>query len=346
MAVRKTLGKRIGRRIYRGQRDPRWLLSSVFERSVFHLKRNDPGTDVNKAFEMEGGGLWRIREGYLDRFCEYARGLPGLPSSMTPEDWWILGRHHGLVTPILDWSESPYIAAFFALNDYMESLNPGFKLGMPTGGIKWGEGSIAIWELVETEGMEKDEFSIIRPETEFSVHSLRIRAQKSVFTKLTHDVHMDLESYLRSRDLISCLERYDISGIEAAKALRDLELMNITSSDLFPDLGGGSRSCEFWVLQLAPYWWDDLANSMSTYASCQDGPETSWDDLSEGMGHTDTRVGLAHNSLFSFVQVLLKVGHEGGAAGADRRGVARTRLMLTVDVAVCIADVDFSEFHQ
>lgn len=244
VAVRKTLGKRIGRRIYRGQRDPRWLLSSVFERSIFHLKRNDPRTDDTKAIEMEGG-LWRMREGYLDRFCEYACGLPGLPSSMTPEDWWILGRHHGLVTPILDWSESPYIAAFFALTDYMESLNPGFKLGIPTGGIKWGDGSIAIWELVETEGMKKDEFSIIRPGTEFSVHSLRIRAQKSVFTKLTHEVHMDLESYLRSRDLISCLERYDIPGIEAAKALRDLELMSITFSDLFPDLGGAAARANF-----------------------------------------------------------------------------------------------------
>jgi len=239
VAVRKTLGKRIGRRIYRGQRDPTWLLSSVFERSIFHLKGNDPSSDISKAFEKEGG-LWKIRERYVDRFCEHARGLPGLPSSMSPEDWWILGRHHGLVTPLLDWSESPYIAAFFALTDYMEFLNPGFKLGLPTGGITWGEGCISIWELVETEGMEKGEFSIIRPETEFSVHSLRIRAQKSVFTKMTHDVHLNLESYFRSRDLISCLERYDIPGIEAAKAIRDLELMNITFSDLFPDLGGAA----------------------------------------------------------------------------------------------------------
>lgn len=219
-------------------------LSSVFERSVFHLKRDDPSADIASTFES-GSGLWKMREHYVDRFRQYACGLPGLPGSMTPEDWWILGRHHGLVTPLLDWSESPYIAAFFALNDYMESLNPGFKLGMPTGGITWGEGSIAIWELVETEGMENGEFSIIRPETEFSVHSLRIRAQKSVFTKLTHNVHLDLESYLGSRDLISCLERYDIPGVEAAKALRDLELMNITFSDLFPDLGGAAARANF-----------------------------------------------------------------------------------------------------
>jgi hypothetical protein len=244
VAVRKTLDKRIGRRIHRGQRNPSWLLSSVFERSVLPLKGNDLNADVKKASEV-ASNLWKIRERYVDRFIEYACGLPGLPGSMTPEDWWILGRHHGLVTPLLDWSESPYIAAFFALTDYMESLNPGFNLGLPTGGIKWGEGSIAIWELVETEGMENGDFSIVRPETEFSVHSLRVRAQKSVFTKLTHDVHLDLESYLRSRDLIPCLERYDIPGIEAAKALRDLDLMSITFSDLFPDLGGAAARANF-----------------------------------------------------------------------------------------------------
>lgn len=98
VAVRKTLDKRIGRRIYRGQRDPGWLLSSVFERSVLHLKGNDPSADIAKTFK-NASGLWEVRERYVDRFCEYARGLPGLPGSMTPDDWWILGRHHGLVTP-------------------------------------------------------------------------------------------------------------------------------------------------------------------------------------------------------------------------------------------------------
>ena len=245
VAVRKTINKRIGRRVYRGQRDPAWLLSSIFERSIFHMKAGDPNADLTKTIET-ASGLWKIREGYVERFSEYARALPGLPGLMSPEDWWILGRHHGLVTPLLDWSESPYVAAFFALTDYMEALNPGFKLGMPTGGIKWGgEGSITIWELVETEGMENGDFSIIRPETEFSVHSLRIRAQKSVFTKLIHNVHLDLESYLQSRDLISCLERYDIPGVEAAKALRDLDLMSITFSDLFPDLGGAAARANF-----------------------------------------------------------------------------------------------------
>jgi hypothetical protein len=230
----------VGAQLFRGHRDVRWRLSSAFERTLVGIKKYDP---EQKTFSRET--IYTVREAYWQRFYQLAHGLPGLPNAMSPDDWWILGRHHGLVTPLLDWSGSPYVAAFFAFVDHLESRYPSFKDGLSRIGsidVKNDRQSVAIWAL-STERLvkRKEELQIIYPETEYSVHSQRIRAQKSVFTKLDHSRYIDIESYLRSEGLFDYLRRYEIPGAEAVKALRDMELMNISFATLFPDLHGAAK---------------------------------------------------------------------------------------------------------
>ncbi len=228
-----------GERIYRGHAKSDWKLSSMFERwpPTTLARKLFPGHELLKSY----------RERFREYFKDLAIGLPGLESGpQTEDDWWALGRHHGLITPLLDWTMSPYIAAFFALVDFEERLSPGFEalteliLG----------GSVAVWALdvaqdhLQTEG----EFEIVRPTIGYSQHSIWMRAQQSVFTRLTHDVHVDLESYLVSRGLEKRLERYEIRGQEMSKALTDLRLMNISYASLFPDLKGATKQANFLAL--------------------------------------------------------------------------------------------------
>jgi hypothetical protein len=64
------------------------------------------------------GSLQQFRDRYLWAFKRAASGLRGPnPAHLEPDQWWALGRHFGLITPLLDWSDSPYIAAFFALSE-------------------------------------------------------------------------------------------------------------------------------------------------------------------------------------------------------------------------------------
>ena len=65
-------------------------------------------------------------------------------------------------------------------------------------------------------------------------------AQRGLFTRLQHDVHTDAERYLASRNLGHMLERYEVPGPQAYKALRDLYMMNINYATMFPDFRGAA----------------------------------------------------------------------------------------------------------
>lgn len=124
---------------------------------MFH-KGGDLSTDLREKYGNDGvAGLCGWRDSYLNRFKRLAVGMPGIQSGeLSTNDWWALGRHHGLTTPLLDWSRSPYVAVYFAFMDLAESLSPGFRTGTHDGPIIFGTGSVAVWELVVAGGMEQD----------------------------------------------------------------------------------------------------------------------------------------------------------------------------------------------
>jgi len=188
------------------------------------------------------GAYEKFQEGNLNHFVDLATGLPTVDvANLDHSDWLTLARHHGLNSAILDWSESPYIAAFFAFMDALRIANRDYdhELGTPTpGAIYPATEPVAIWGIANSKELE------IVGEFEFLTSRAAInywqKAQKGLFTKLTHEIYVDVEMYLASRDLGHRLERYVIPGQEAMAALGDLARMNITYASLFPDLRGAA----------------------------------------------------------------------------------------------------------
>ena len=277
-ALRVTVGKQVSDYIYRGHADPNWKLSSTWERFIAFLNRGLPRTreefegphDGYRRFSSRRkslGGYEQSRDANLRIFKRLAATMPEIPERTleTDDDWWSFGRHYGLHTPLLDWSRSPFIAAFWAFADRLDRENPHLVSPDPEIIVFPSALPVVVWELSCTNEVFVDgEFDLI-DSVRYEHH--RQRSQQGVFTRLECDCHIDIESYLESRDLGYLLERYEIvyphmGGVNAA--ISDLLRMNINYGTVFPDPEGAARQA-------------NLSGSWSGMAISASHETPSWD---------------------------------------------------------------------
>lgn len=208
--------------IYRGQRESTWPLRTSIDRIFLEQHKKVPSVaDAEK---------------HLRTFKFATRGRLGQGWAPSDDDsWWSLGQHFGLATPLLDWTESPYVAAYFAFSEPNSSGDAVTK-----------ERIVYCLDPVEIEKANSglnllEQVRIIQPLLD---QNARLVSQRGLFTRLP--LGTDLENWVRTnfqgQNDLGVLVKIVIpeSPQDREKFLRILNRKNINPLTLFPDLFGAS----------------------------------------------------------------------------------------------------------
>lgn len=212
-----------GKYLFRGQATSSWHLSTTFDRWYHGDRRNKirVADELLKEFKKE---------------CEHEEIIKDIKEN----DIMMLGlaQHSGLPTRILDWSESPYIAAFFAFSGNILGSN--------------SEKEVAVWVIEENDSIWNEQYGceIISVST---YNNKRIYNQQGKFTYLKAP-YDSLEEYIDNfKDSSESIHawKYIIPTSETHIAVSDLDAMGINYAKLYPGIEGNAKAAEVRVLMNA-----------------------------------------------------------------------------------------------
>jgi hypothetical protein len=246
---------------FRGQGNAEWALRSSLSRHI----------EVSKVCE----GTWSRQESRIRRIFQRKSHLylEGLPQDDELE-WLALMQHHGAPTRLLDFTWSPYVAAFFALERATEDAAI-WAINLP---LLWSihdQHKISGINVEKADPRDRDSFEkFYSPNQHRFVWQgdpfrmpQRVVAQSGTFLVSSHlgmTIEQILAGYPGEGELM--IQFILQTSKLRTEAMDSLYSMNVTQATLFPGLDGLARSMAYEF----EYSWEVNVRTSEELASLKD----------------------------------------------------------------------------
>lgn len=214
------------------------ILTNDIDPNEYFWRGQRQDVSLKSSFDRSVGTCYQqVRSDLLSRHLEnfkreMERCHPGAVSSQDDE-MWSLGQHYGLKTPLLDWTQCPYIAAYFAFEKPERNSQDTYRFIFAL--------KPRLRRLITS---SKERFvSEVRDQTNSNP---RFKAQKGVFTKALNgdDIEMNVRRWCRKRRLNEeMLIKFAIPTSSRAECLGELGRMDINFKSLLLDIRDVAETC-------------------------------------------------------------------------------------------------------
>jgi hypothetical protein len=235
-----------GPNVFRGQENAEWPLRPSLTRLLL-----EQGVDLNRGLELEKKAL--------RKFQERAHLAAAFCRDLKRDDilsWWEIMQHYRAPTRLLDWTKSPYIALYYAVENIGNTEIDGAFFIFDVGHLNFVtriRGKAGGPERFPLRQIEK---SLVGEEYEPYLDVIgsprptnRMVTQQSSFSICTelledHDKFADKIVFdgVHGGEGHSIFAKYIIKGNLKPSFLANLDMMNITANALFPGIDGLGKS--------------------------------------------------------------------------------------------------------